>query len=82
MWIVLDELDVPKINRTLRRREEVLCRIEVRGELLMCSFCPRCNDISQCNEATYNHESGNIDTCNDVYSNPYICQYCWPDVEM
>ena len=43
MWIVLVELDVSSIDGTLRGREEVLCRIEVRGELLM-PYCPRCFD--------------------------------------
>ena len=64
---MFNELDVPSIDRTLRRCEEVLLWIEVRGELLM-KHCPRCGELQ--NKAVL-EEDLNFEWIE------WICDRCW-----
>jgi hypothetical protein len=69
---------------TLKSNIAATSTVARAGREEMCTHCPRCMTLHPCNDAIEDghDEAGRYEHCIDVFEHPWICQHCFPDVEM
>ena len=69
---------------TLKSNIVVILTAVRAGRDKMCTHCPRCMNLHPCSDAIEDgrDDGGFYDHCIDVFEHPWICQHCFPDVEM
>jgi len=75
----------PAKEHTLKSNIVAILTAARAGRDEMCTYCPRCMTIQACTDAIedgVDDEGQAYDPCINAYENPWICQHCFPDVEM